>query len=81
MKKVLLSLALVAFVGATTVSFASDANGVSIEKTDKKKKKKKKKACCAEKKACAEKETAKKGCCSKEGAAKTCTKKAAATAE
>ena len=76
MKKVFLSLALVAFVGATTVSFASVSNDIAIEKNDDKKKKKKK-GCCADKKACADK----KSCegkdaktCSKSG--KTCTKKA-----
>ena len=72
MKKVFLSLALVAFVGASTVSTVMAANGVSVEvKEEKEKKKKKKKGCCADKKA----EGDKKGCCSKEGEKKSCGEK------
>lgn len=74
MKKVMLSLALMAFVGATTISYAVADNGIAIEKKDDEKKKKKNKKGCADKQACEEKEGA-KGCCSKGGEAKTCTKK------
>ena len=65
MKKIALVMALVAFVGTTTVSIAA-VSGVKIEKRegedDKKKKCKKKKSCCAKKTSCSKKEGAMKSC-------------------
>lgn len=60
MKKILLSLAVVAFLSATTVPTVMATEVVKIEKGDKKKKKKKKKGCCAAEKSCSKGE--KKSC-------------------
>ena len=73
MKKIILSLTLIAFIGAATVNTVMAADGVKTEKgDDKKKKKKKKKSCCADKE-----EGEKKACCKKGGEKKECTKKEA----
>lgn len=72
MKKVLLSLALVAFVGSATIAAVNMNNDVAVEMTqdqDKKKDAKKAKSCTKEEKASTSKASCSKGkksaCCAK----------------